>query len=89
VDVKSRPAKGTIVEVRKGAGSTTLPFDHVVLSGQGSAAARLTQHAKVGQDVQIELGVKDYGVNELTQVAHLKASNPLFDSVRAVFCEKF
>lgn len=65
VDVQSRPAKGTVVEVRKGAASTTLPFDHVVLSGQGGAAAKLSQHAKVGQDVRIELRVKDYGVNDL------------------------
>ncbi len=61
VTPKADPVRGKIVEVRKQAGSTPLPFDHVVLSGNGRASHTLLEHAKVGQELRIELGVKDYG----------------------------
>ena len=57
-----KPVAGEIVKVREGAGSTPLPFDHVVLSGQGEAAEVLREHARVGEVVKIVLGVFDYGV---------------------------
>ena len=44
---------GTIVQVRVNQGSTYIPFDHIVLSGAGSAATYLQNNAQVGQTVQI------------------------------------
>ncbi|UCD29998.1 MAG: phosphodiester glycosidase family protein [Planctomycetota bacterium] len=59
------PTTGRIVDMRQNEDSTLLPFDHVVLSGHGSAAKKLLDHAKVGQKLRFDLGLKDYGVNEL------------------------
>jgi hypothetical protein len=57
----SDPAIGEVVQVRRQSGSTPLLFDTVVLSGQGEAAELLAEHARVGQPVQIRLGLEDYG----------------------------
>jgi len=56
---------GTILEVRRGAGSTPLHFDDVVISAQGKAAAELSKHARVGQKVRFDLRLKDYGNKDL------------------------
>ena len=44
---------GTIKQVRVSQGSTSLPFDNLVLSGVGTAAAFLQNNAVVGQQVSI------------------------------------
>jgi hypothetical protein len=54
-------AKGDILKVSPNAGSTPLPFNHVVLSAQGKAAAELLRHARPGQSVTFNLGLKDLG----------------------------
>jgi len=61
----SRDSRGEIVKVRNNAGSTPIPFDHVVLSGHGKAAQQLLAHAKVGQQVHIDLRLKDYGIKSV------------------------
>jgi hypothetical protein len=54
-------ASGTIVEIRDGQGSTLIPFDHVVLSGHGTAAAALLSRSVVGDVIGIRTFLKDYG----------------------------
>ena len=44
---------GTIRQVRVSQGSTSIPFDHLVLSGAGTAATFLQNNAQVGQTVAI------------------------------------
>jgi len=62
---KSAPSKGKVVDIRTDTGSSLLPFDYVVLSGHGGAGQKLLKHVRVGQEVQFQLGLIDYGVNEL------------------------
>jgi hypothetical protein len=62
---KSPGSKGRIIEVRKNAGSTPIPFDCVVLSASGKAAAELLEHARPGQDLHIRLELKDYGIENV------------------------
>lgn len=52
---------GTIEEIRDGAGSTPIPFDHIVLSAAGSAATELRTRAAVGETVRLRMIVRDYG----------------------------
>ena len=55
-------AKGEIVKVRpRAAGASPLPFNHIVLSAHGKAAAELLRHVRVGQPVSFQLELKDYG----------------------------
>jgi len=58
---KAPGVKGEIVRVRKDAGSSPLPFNHVVLSGHGSAGAGLLRHARAGQPIYFNLRLKDHG----------------------------
>ncbi len=46
-------ATGAIRQVRIGQGSTSIPFDHIVLSGEGTAATFLQTYCQVGQQVSI------------------------------------
>ncbi len=53
--------RGEILKVREGAGSSLLPFKHVVLSAQGKAATELLRHARAGQALHLDLGLEEYG----------------------------
>ncbi|HOX57156.1 MAG TPA: phosphodiester glycosidase family protein [Candidatus Paceibacterota bacterium] len=53
--------QGQIVKVGESAGATPLPFNHVVLSAHGKAAAELLRHARAGQSLSFQLGLKDHG----------------------------
>lgn len=57
--------RGQVAAIRENAGSTPLPFDHVVLSGHGQAAARLRKHAKPGEALHIDLRLTDYGNEDI------------------------
>jgi hypothetical protein len=52
----SDPVYGTVADVRPAAGSTPIPFDHVVLSGSGSAATALVNGVAVGDRIALNLG---------------------------------
>lgn len=56
---------GEIIEVREGTGGTLLPYDHVVLSGNGQAAEELRKRAREGEQLCIELTLTDYGNEDL------------------------
>lgn len=58
---------GEIVGVRETTGDTTLLYDHVILSGHGKAADALRKSAKVGQQVKINLTLKDFGNKDIGQ----------------------
>jgi hypothetical protein len=47
-------AKGTVVAIRENAGSTPIPFDHIVLSAHGTAAARLLEVIGVGDEIEVD-----------------------------------
>lgn len=53
-------ADGTVVEIRESAGSTVIPFDHVVLSAHGSAATWLLANVSPGAVVQISQEIRHY-----------------------------
>ena len=53
--------KGEIIKVRENAGATPLPFNHVVLSAQGKAAAELLRHTRAGRSLTFHLDLKDHG----------------------------
>jgi hypothetical protein len=53
--------EGEIVRIRDHAGSSLLPFNHVILSAHGKAATEVRNHAKVGQLVHCKLDLKDSG----------------------------
>lgn len=53
--------KARVVSIRDKAGATPLLFDQAVLSAHGKAATELLRHVKVGQDLHINLELKDYG----------------------------
>ena len=57
--------RGKVVKIRQNAGATPLPFDCVVLSATGKAADELLEHAHVGQDLYIHLGIKDIGIENI------------------------
>ncbi len=52
---------GTIKQVRTTAGSTPIPFDHVVLSGTGSYATVLQSNCVVGEQIRFQFEIHDYG----------------------------
>jgi hypothetical protein len=54
-------AKGEIVKVSENAAATPLPFNHVVLSAHGKAAAELLRHARPSQPLSFQLDLKDHG----------------------------
>lgn len=54
---------GTVREVRSNQGSSTIPFDYVVLSGAGTAGQTLLSHAQVGARVRISQVVKHYYID--------------------------
>ncbi len=53
-------ASGTVVDVRRDAGSTVIPFDHVVLSAQGGAAAVMLANVNVGDELLISQEITHY-----------------------------
>ncbi len=53
-------ALGTIVEIRPDAGSTVVPFDHVVLSAHGTAAATLLANVSLGAELRISQEITHY-----------------------------
>ncbi|HSW47290.1 MAG TPA: phosphodiester glycosidase family protein [Phycisphaerae bacterium] len=63
INPKPPGVRGEILSIRKNAGSTTIPFDCVVLSAAGAAAPRLLQHAKKGQPVHLNLRLQDIGID--------------------------
>ena len=62
---KNEAIAGRIVSVRPGAGSTPIPFDHVVISGHGSGAEILQKRAQPGRTLHIYMGVIDHGLEDL------------------------
>ena len=56
----SSTVTGTIEQVRVNQGATPIPFDHIVLSGAGSAATFLQTYAQVGQPAQISQNISMY-----------------------------
>lgn len=52
---------GTIKQIRQNAGSTPIPFDHVVLSGTGSYASILQNNCVVGEQIRFQFEIHDYG----------------------------
>ncbi|MCP4249939.1 MAG: hypothetical protein GY778_23095 [bacterium] len=53
-------AKGTVVDIRPNQGSALVPFDHLVLSGHGSAATKLLNNVSLGAEVQISQEITHY-----------------------------
>lgn len=53
-------ATGTIVAVRPQAGSTPIPFDHIVLSAHGQAASSLLALVQVGERIGISQEIANY-----------------------------
>ncbi len=51
---------GTIREIRDGSGSTLIPFDHVVLSAQGSPAEDLRSIFSIGDQIGISQEIKHF-----------------------------
>ncbi len=54
---------GTIRQKRPNAGSTPIPFNHVVLSGTGSYATLLNNNCVVGDEIRFQFEIHDYGLN--------------------------
>jgi Phosphodiester glycosidase len=52
--------KGIVREIRNNAGSTPIPFDHVVLSANGEAKAKLLNNIEEGDEISISHKIKDY-----------------------------
>ncbi len=52
---------GTVRQVRVNAGSTPIPFDHVVLSGKGTYANILAANCAVGDELRFQFEIHDYG----------------------------
>ena len=66
----SSAARGEIVKVRPNAGTSPLPFNHVVLSAHGKAAAELLRHARPGEAVSFQLELKDQGSPHIGLAPH-------------------
>lgn len=58
-------ASGTVREIRNGLGNTFIPFDHVVLSGKGTATTKLLA-LSVGAEVRISQEITHYQIDECT-----------------------
>lgn len=52
---------GTVRSILQNAGSTPIPFDHVVLSASGSKATQLLNNVAVGDPIKFRFEIKDYG----------------------------
>ena len=52
---------GIVRSIRQNAGSTPIPFDHVVLSASGSQATQLLNNVAVGDTIKFRWEIKDYG----------------------------
>ena len=52
-------AKGTVVEIRDRRGSTSMPFDHVVLSGSGLIRDKLLENIRIGDEIGISQEITD------------------------------
>ncbi|MDW8309068.1 MAG: phosphodiester glycosidase family protein [Verrucomicrobiales bacterium] len=57
--------EGRVLRVNRNTGNSPLPFNHVVLSAQGTAAEQLLAHAQPGQTLRIALDLKDSGNDEI------------------------
>lgn len=55
-----RMAMGTVTSVEFNAGSRPLPFDQIMLRGQGEAGEWLRKHALVGTELGISTGIDHY-----------------------------
>ncbi len=64
------PTRGVIVRVRDGAGSSPLPFNHVVLSAQGKAAEELHRHVRAGEAIRFNFELKDDGSSRIGLAPH-------------------
>jgi len=51
---------GVVKQVRQNAGSTQIPFDHVVLSAKGTAETTLLNYADVGDTIGISQEIKSF-----------------------------
>ncbi|HEX9617463.1 MAG TPA: phosphodiester glycosidase family protein [Anaerolineales bacterium] len=51
---------GIVREIRNNAGSTPIPFDHVVLSANGTAKSKLLNNVEVGDEIAISHKIKDF-----------------------------
>lgn len=56
--------KGYVRDIKIGAGSSFIPFDHVVLSAQGTAAVRLADNVDDGSEIQISQEITNYFEDE-------------------------
>ena len=61
---------GRVKAVFVNTGSTTIPFDCVVLSAKGSAANYLRNYAKTGSQVKITTTIDSYKTDGTTQIGH-------------------
>ncbi len=57
---------GYVRQIRQNAGSTYIPFDHVVLSASGTAATTLRNNVTVGAEVWISQRIIDYNEPDLS-----------------------
>lgn len=55
-----RGAKGIVVRIREDAGSTTIPFDHIVLSAHGTAAANLLNGIEEGDEIEVDQEITSF-----------------------------
>lgn len=55
----SHPARGVVVNIRDGKGSTRIPFDHVVLSATGIKRTKLLQQVQIGSEIAISQQIND------------------------------
>lgn len=59
---------GTIIEIRDGLSGTTIPFDHIVISGTGTYATTLRTKCVVGETLKVRTLIRDYGFDSRTPV---------------------
>jgi hypothetical protein len=52
--------KGFVRDIRKNAGSTPIPFDHVVLSASGTAKSKILNNVEMGDEIAISSKIKSY-----------------------------
>jgi hypothetical protein len=76
--------KGIVRDIRKNAGSTLIPFDHVVLSAHGEARTKLQNNVEVGDEIAISHKIKDY-VNGCGSAASELDWNGAYASIGGAF----